>query len=195
MDLTNRRYSIGLRIRQLREKSRQSQQQLGEKLAHVLGKTGPVNGGTISRYEEGKRAAKPDVLEALARVFNVKSSWFFEDAAHLDEPRAAYGEEGNTLRLPVFERLTPSFPAWHDEDAASFMTLPRHLFPGAKYVVRVGTSLQPGAGISAGDHAVVAAPKKSRSSIQLVRQGKKFRISSEADEVAVGTIIGVLRKF
>lgn len=196
MTMVNRRLSVGLRIRQLRERTHQSQQQLGVKLAHVLGNTNPVSGGTISRYEEGKRAVKPDVLEALARIFNVKSSWFFEDAAYLDEPCSAYGDEGNTLRLPVFERIPSSFPAWHDEDAASFLIVPRHLFPGAKYMVRIGNSLQPGEGGVQGDLAVIAAPKKGASCIQLIKQGKKYRLSAHvhSETEIVGTIIGVFRK-
>jgi transcriptional regulator with XRE-family HTH domain len=149
------RGKIGGKIRELRESRKWNQARLALELAKALGKQVPIASATVSRYEEGKRAVKPEVLAALAGIFEVKPSFFYEDAS-VSEPRASYGPGTNTKRITIIEEIPLSFPEYRETDVAGYAELPRFIFPGAEFMIKAGDGFSPGGAVSEGDYILVA---------------------------------------
>ena len=199
MDISSRRVKTGNKIRELREKENWNQARLGLELSKALGKAAPIAGATISRYEEGKRSIKTEVLEALAGIFKVKSSFFYGDEHAVSEPRAAYDAGPNTIRVAVIEEIPLGFPETGDKDIAGFAEFPRFLFPGAKYIIKVGDGFFCENGIKEGDYILIAPAEGERAGQKLFYKnegiffvGHPSRKSAHCE--IIGHVIGIIKK-
>lgn len=200
MDLTFRRKLIGNKIRELRESESWNQVRLGIELANVIGKPAPVSSATISRYEEGKRSVKPEVLEALAGIFKVKASIFYENDSNFSERRAEAGTGTNTKRLTVIEDLPLSFPEHSDRDIAGFAEFPRFLFPGAEFIIKIGEGFSCEGAIDEGDYIVVVPDSGQISSDKIFYKlegiffvGRPPNNPTNAE--IIGKVVSVLKKY
>ena len=200
MDLSEKRRKIGNKIRELREKADWTQLDLGAELAKALKRGRPVASATISRYEEGKRSVKSEMLDAFAGVFKVKSSFFYENGSHVSEEGSVYGAASNTKKLAVIEDIPRGFPDVSDVDIAGFAEFPRFLFPGAQYIIKVGGSFSSEGEINEGDHIIFAPSQNENSGDSLLykhegiffigRPSKKFPRAE-----ILGCVLGVIKKF
>jgi len=199
MDIELKRKKIGNRIRELRERENWNQVKLGAELAKALGKTEPVASATISRYEEGKRSIKTEMLEAMAGIFNVKSSFFYDGDTGVSEPRAAYGASPNSIRVSVIEAMPTGFPEIADKDIAGFAEFPRFLFPGAKYIIKVSDGFYCDNEINEGDYILVAPWEGSIGAGKLLYKNEGiFFVGHPSKRSAhpeiVGQVIGIIKK-
>jgi len=200
MDLSARRRKIGNKIRELREKENWNQSKLGAELARTMGKPEPVSSAAISRYEEGKRSLKPEALEALAAVFKIKPSIFYDGASvSVSEPRGAYDAGTNSKRLAVIEEMPLSFPETCDRDIAGYAEFPRFMFPGAKYLIKVGDGFFCEDGLCEGDYLLVAPPAGAQGAEKLLYKNEGiFFVGHPSKKSAhpeiVGQVLGVIKK-
>jgi transcriptional regulator with XRE-family HTH domain len=199
MEMFEKRKKIGNKIRELREKDNWTQSKLGVELAKALKKEQPVASATISRYEEGKRSVKSEMLDALAGVFNVKSSFFYENGSQVSEESSVYGAASNTKKLVVIEDIPRGFPDVNDKDIAGFAEFPRFMFPGAQYIIKVGGSFSSEGEINEGDHIIFAPLQDDNSGNSLLYklEGVFFigRPSKKLPRAEIlGQVQGVIKK-
>jgi transcriptional regulator with XRE-family HTH domain len=199
MDLLEKRRNIGYKIRELRERENWTQAKLGSELAKALKKERPVASATISRYEEGKRSVKSEMLDALAQIFKAQSSFFYENGHQLLEERASYGASTNTNKLAVIEDIPAGFPVVGDKDIAGFAEFPRFLFPGAQYLIKVGAAFSSEGEINDGDHIIFAPLQDDYNGDSLLykHEGIFFigRPSKKLPNAEVlGHVLGVIKK-
>jgi transcriptional regulator with XRE-family HTH domain len=199
MDLTQKRRDIGNKIRELRERRNWTQAMLGIELAKALKKERPVASATISRYEEGKRSVKSEMLDALSGIFNVQSSFFYEGRIQVSEETAPYAAETNTKKLAVIEDVPAGFPAVTDKDIAGFAEFPRFLFPGAQYLIKVGVAFSSEGEINEGDHIIFTSLQEGYNGDSLLykHEGIFFigRPSKKLPNAEIlGLVLGVIKK-
>lgn len=90
----------GQLIRQLREKNNHTRSMLAEKLQ--------ISESALRKYESGERNVKPDLLEKVAEIYDVKVSSFFGEEGVLPEELKEIGAEWITFAKEMKERnLTP----------------------------------------------------------------------------------------
>lgn len=199
MDLAVQRRKIGNKIRELREKAGWNQSRLGLELAGALGKSQAVAGATISRYEEGKRSVRSEMLEALAGVFGVASSFFYESGAQVSEIRTAYEASSNTKKLAVIEEIPLSFPDCGEKDISGYAEFPRFMYPGAGFIVKIGDSFSLESDINEGDYIIVATSFSEKDKDNLLYKlegiffiGKPPKKPLQAE--TLGLVLGVIKK-
>jgi transcriptional regulator with XRE-family HTH domain len=199
MDLSVSRRKIGSKIRELRERENWNQSKLAAELAKALGSAETVASATISRYEEGKRSVKSEVLDALAGIFRVNSSFFYEGENKFSEPHTPYGADANTKKLAVIEEIPFGFPAIEDEDISGFAEFPRFLFQGAKYIIRVGDGFSCGENLTEGDYIIVAPASEDKAgAVFLYKVEGIFFVGSHPKKALhaeiAGIVIGIIKK-
>jgi transcriptional regulator with XRE-family HTH domain len=200
MELFEKRKKIGNKIRELRESGNWTQAKLGVELAKALKKTKPIASATISRYEEGKRSVKSEMLDALAGVFKVKSSFFYEETGmQVSEERPGYDAGLNTKKLAVIEDIPFAFPDVVDKDIAGYAEFPRFMFPGAQYIIKVGDSFSSEGEINEGDHIIFAPLQDANSPDNLLYKlegiffiGRPPKKPLQAE--ILGHVLGVIKK-
>jgi len=199
MDLLEKRRKIGNKIRELREKADWTQSKLGVELARTLNKGRPVASATISRYEDGKRSVKSEMLDALAGVFKVRSSFFYENGGQVSEEGSVYGAALNTKKLVVIEDIPRAFPAVGEKDISGFAEFPRFLFPGAQYIIKVGGGFSSEGDINEGDYIIFAPLVGDNSGDNLIyKHAGIFFIGRPSKKLPhaeiLGCVLGVIKK-
>jgi transcriptional regulator with XRE-family HTH domain len=200
MDLSVQRRKIGIRIRELRERDNWTQAKLGIELAKALKKAQVIASATISRYEEGKRSVKSEMLEALAGIFGVKSSFFYENGSAAPEERSISEAAGNTRKLAIIEKIPLGFPEISDKDIYGLAEFPRFLFPGARYIIKVDDSFSSEGEINEGDHVIVTAGHDEKSSDSLLYKLEGIFFIGRPPKKplhpeVIGQVLGVIKKF
>lgn len=74
----------GQRIRWIREKNKDSMEELAKKMN--------MSWSTLGKYERGERRITPELLEEVAKVYDVPISYFYGDAQELPEALKRHGE-------------------------------------------------------------------------------------------------------
>lgn len=138
MNYTSKKTEIGALIRTLRKKRGWNQAKLGAELAKALGKPTPLSGSAISRYEEGERSVKADVLQAIVGIFGVKHVSFEKGGklSHVAEPQSAYDNDKNSLHLPILSTPPADSNSLFDNPPVGVVDIPKFLFPGSKYIIQ-----------------------------------------------------------
>lgn len=176
MELLNRRKKIGRRIRELRENKDLSQQELGKLITKEIGREKPIAAATISRYEDGNRSVKPEMIEIIAKILDVNANFFYqEDSTNkaVMESLAAYGVDKNSNRIPIIRNLPITLPDYDDSCILGYIDLPRFLYPGAKIIVTAPNSLS--TNIIKGDQCLIRPDEKIiDNKIMLIKCGSEF---------------------
>ncbi|MEH7255083.1 helix-turn-helix transcriptional regulator [Neobacillus niacini] len=90
----------GRAIRELREKNRDTREDLAKKLE--------MSESGLGKYERGERAIKPDLLEKVAKIYDVKVADLFGEDGVLPEEFKGIGVEWIRFAQKMKERdLTP----------------------------------------------------------------------------------------
>lgn len=181
MELIDRRKKIGKRIRELRESKNWSQQEFGNLITKVIGRQKPIAAATISRYEDGNRSVKLEMLEVMAKIFDVNTNFFYQDDSTnkaVMESLAAYGVDKNSNRVPIIRSLPSTLPEFDDSNVLGYVDLPRFLYPGTKFIVSAPNAIA--TNILKGDQCLI------RPEQELI--DKKIMLIKYDDEFIVGIV-------
>ncbi|MBN1823879.1 MAG: helix-turn-helix transcriptional regulator [Endomicrobiales bacterium] len=196
MDVSKLRSNIGKKIRELRESKNWSQQELAAELARVLGRKEPFSAAAISRYEDGKRSVKPEMIEVFSRIFDVQPSAIYSVTRQVAEEKAVYGGE-NAVRVPILSVPGESFPFVAENEVEGYAEFPRFLFPGARFLIKLTAVEIKTKDISRKDYCVLSTGGKQWSGGKvLVKSGRKFVVTespSKEEGEPVARVIGVLK--
>lgn len=90
----------GNRIRWIREKNNDSMEDLANKMN--------MSWSTLGKYERGERRITPELLEEVAKVYDVPLSYFYGEAQELPEALKKHGEGWVTFIKEMEQKeLTP----------------------------------------------------------------------------------------
>jgi len=90
----------GNRIRWIREKNNDSMEDLAKKMN--------MSWSTLGKYERGERRITPELLEEVAKVYDVPLSYFYGEAQELPEALKKHGEGWVTFIKEMEQKeLTP----------------------------------------------------------------------------------------
>lgn len=90
----------GFNIREIREKNNDTREELAKKIG--------VTESALGKYERGERTIKPEILERVAKVYDIPFSSLFGDDGEVPSELRALGVEWVSFAKEMQEkRLTP----------------------------------------------------------------------------------------
>ncbi|OGS25093.1 MAG: hypothetical protein A2314_04075 [Elusimicrobia bacterium RIFOXYB2_FULL_50_12] len=183
--------TLGLRIILARKEIGITQ----ENLARKIGTTPSV----VNHWEKDKFVPSPANMDKLVRILGKPNSYFDKKDMTmqiLEEP-AVYGVETNSVRLPVAGVIPSSTAEIRQEDIQGYISLPRHLFPGAAFVIQAKKEILHTKKITEKDYCIICIKPSRAGSVALARQAGGFTITDKFPRKGleiIGQVSGILKK-
>ena len=184
--------SLGLRIVLARKEIGLSQIHLAKR----LGTTPSV----VNHWEKDKFVPSAMSMGKLIKVLGKPQSYFDkkDKVMQITEPSAAYGAEINSAKLPIVNKIPADPTEIKQEDLQGYISLPRHIFPGAVFAVKAAKKMLNTAKISENDYCIIT-PQTSRraGAIAVVKSNGEFTLTDKParkGQAVTGHVAGILKK-
>lgn len=125
-------YNIGYKIKKLREKNNLSQIEFANKLN--------IGIQSMSHYETGKRIVPLDILDKIAKFFNVPIESFFSDG----DSYIPFNKEQVVKSIPIVSNVSAGLGEWGTDDILDYLTLPESICKNCDFgTIIKGDSMEP----------------------------------------------------
>lgn len=115
---------IGKRIMLARKEAGLLQRHLAEKLE--------LDQATISCYENGVLAIEMETITKISQILGKPIAYFYGDE-YSKVPQTVSLDE---VSIPIFTEIPDDFPTYLPGDVKGYQKHPKHLYPGAEFVLK-----------------------------------------------------------